>query len=171
MTHSNYTTDANAIKSALQVRDAVRKGGKGVAIFFADDGSPTQVVPLGGAQATVREPTDEEARRAEELGWTRSYAQVSGEEWERSVAESHEHSNRMGNRFPPQVKLGAGDKAAADAARIEKERKDRQAKMAADAREFNKQQFARNERIAAAGKAAIEKMWPKKSPVGFSRGR
>ncbi len=156
---------ARSIADSAKVRDAVKKGKRGVALLFDEQGEMS-VVQLGeGPDITVRKASKEEA----ELGWLKSYEQNSGENFERSVAESHEHSNRMGNKFPPQVKLGAGDAAAADAARIAAERKAKQAKMTADAKRFNQESFARNERIAAAGKAAVEKMWPKDSPKAVGR--
>ena len=125
--------------TAPKCRDAVKEGKRGVALLFDEQGEMS-VVAIGRGSRHYRSQGIEEEEA--EFGWLRSYERSSGENFEHSVAESGEHSNRMGNKFPPQVKLGAGDAAAADAARIAAERKAKQAKMTADAKRFNQESFA-----------------------------
>ncbi len=159
MTHSNYTADDNRYGMTRSVYDAIRRGHKG-AVAIVDENGEVDVTPIGGAEVSVREAT--------ETDWLKSYNQMGGAEWERAKAESHKVGEKTKGRFEPQISASAGDAALA----AEKKAADaKRAKLTADARAFNRSQFERNEKFAADAKAAAARMWPKNSPVGFSRGR
>ena len=148
-TRDSATTDAQALRNAL---DAVRKGRRG-AVVVVDENGEVEVSPLGGAEVIV----NSEAFNA-------SFGPIV------SLPPDTEHLKHT-DKFPPVVQLGVGDKAAADAAKLEAARKDRQMKLTADAKRFNQESFARNERIARECKAISDKQWPVGSNKGFSRGR
>ena len=147
-TRDSAINDANTIKSVLQVRDAILKGRKG-AVVTIDENGEVSVTPLGGAEVIV-------------------YSEAPNASFGPIVQLGASPPKPY---FEPMISAKAGDAAALDAARIEKERKDRQAKMAADHKAWAKSQYERNARINNAAQAISDRMWPKDSPKGFSRGR
>ncbi|WP_363347433.1 hypothetical protein [Methylocystis echinoides] len=160
--------DAGAYtRDCARVYDAIARGHKsGIALLWGADGK-MEIVDLNGGSKHVsvtdegehvtietnfegwHNPGREEKRRDDTSKITTEageapYRQVAGEEFAKGSARSHERENATKGRFEPQTH--AADKALA--VRLAEKRK----QMTADAKRFTAEQYARNERIAAAMK-------------------
>jgi hypothetical protein len=149
-------------RDCAHVNDALTRGGKsGVALLW-DAAGNLEVVSLNNGADHVQ-VTDEgehvtietnfegwntapkETKEPHHIEGTLAYTQVNQESFKSMAAESHKRANETKGRFEP-VNM-AGDKA-----RLAAELKAKQDRNTADAKRFNQEQYARNERIAAAMK-------------------
>jgi hypothetical protein len=141
------------------IAHAKRIGQSGFAILM--DGDKINIVPLGGAEASVREPTKEEAH-----AWESSYKQMTGGEFERAKAESHAVERKAAGRFPPISNEGPEHReqpAERKASPVNDAASIKRAKMTADMKRHNQEAFARNANVANLMREKAKQLWPKRS--------